>query len=146
MGDLFDILLFFLALAAGYFSGSLVEKRHYQSIKERESKLLNLAAVTSENLLDENRLIKTTQFVHGNIVISTDYFKLIFSGLRSFLGGRISAYETLVDRARREAILRMKEMAKDADIILNLRVETSLITQTGSVEAFAYGTAVYYQK
>ena len=44
-------------------------------------------------------------------------------------GGRVSAYETLVDRARREAILRMKEEAKGADIILNMRLETSSISK-----------------
>ena len=146
MGDLIDLILFLLAIAAGYFSGSWVEKKHYQSIREREKKLAYLPVVTSENLLDKNLTVKGAHFVSGNVVISTDYFKLIFSGLRSILGGRISAYETLIDRARREAILRLKEKAQGADIILNLRIETSLVTQIGSVEAFAFGTAVYYEK
>ena len=67
--------------------------------------------------------------------------------------GEIGAYETLVDRARREAVLRMKERSRGADIIVNVRIETSAIGKTaenrntvGSIEAIAYGTAVTLRK
>ena len=56
----------------------------------------------------------------------------------------------LVDRGRREAILRMKEQCADADLIVNLRIETSRISKgakrrsLGTVEVFAYGTALWY--
>ena len=69
--------------------------------------------------------------------------------LRSILGGRITAYETLLDRARREAVLRMKEEASalNANIIYNIKLETASISKNaagsiGSVEVFAYGTAI----
>jgi uncharacterized protein YbjQ (UPF0145 family) len=78
-----------------------------------------------------------------------DYFKRLSAGLRSLLGGRISAYESLVDRARREAVLRMKRHAQDqgATHIFNVKLETSSISkgnrgQIGSVEIFAYGTGL----
>jgi uncharacterized protein YbjQ (UPF0145 family) len=71
------------------------------------------------------------------------------AGLRSLLGGRIGAYESLVDRARREAVLRMKRHAQDqgATQIFNVKLETSSISkgnrrQIGSVEIFAYGTGL----
>jgi uncharacterized protein YbjQ (UPF0145 family) len=87
------------------------------------------------------------------VVISLDYFKRILAGLRNIFGGEISSYETLIDRARREAILRMKERSKGASIILNVRIETSSIGQSanqrktvGSIEAIAYGTAVTLRK
>ena len=88
-------------------------------------------------------------FVQGNVVISVDYFKRLSAGLRSLLGGRVGAYESLVDRARREAILRMKRNAQEqgANHIFNVKLETSSITkggrgQIGAVEMFAYGTAL----
>ena len=89
--------------------------------------------------------------VSGSVVISVDYFKRILAGLRNIFGGNVQSYETLVDRARREAVLRMKESCPDADYVLNLRLETSSIfkgkrKQVGSVEVLAYGTAVYFQK
>ena len=82
------------------------------------------------------------------MVISVDYFKRLLASLRNFFGGSIQAYETLLDRARREAILRMKENCKNADEIINLRIETSSISKgkrntIGSVEVLAYGTALY---
>jgi len=78
-----------------------------------------------------------------------DFFKRFLSSLRNLIGGRVRAYETLLDRARREAILRMKEeaIAHGAHMIFNLKVETSSIHKgrrnaVGSVEVLAYGTAL----
>jgi uncharacterized protein YbjQ (UPF0145 family) len=86
--------------------------------------------------------------VTGGVVISVDFFKLIATSLRNFFGGNMRAYETLVDRARREAVLRLKESCPDATQIINLRLETSSIYkgndgQIGSVEVLAYGTALF---
>jgi uncharacterized protein YbjQ (UPF0145 family) len=68
------------------------------------------------------------------------------------MGGRITAYETLIDRARREAVLRMKYEALGSSIIVNTRVETASIFSStsqngiGSIEVFAYGTAIKLKK
>ena len=69
--------------------------------------------------------------------------------MRAIIGGRVSSYETLIDRARREAILRMKEQAaaKGANYVFNVKMETSSISKgqrdsIGSVEVLAYGTAI----
>jgi uncharacterized protein YbjQ (UPF0145 family) len=140
-----DLIYLIILIGAGYFIGTQVEKKHYKSIEEREARLLYLPVVSSENLLEE-KTVSEAHLVYGNAVISTDYFKLILAGLRNLLGGEISAFETLLDRARREAILRLKEKALGADIILNLRVETCRISQAGSTEVLAYGTAIYYNK
>jgi hypothetical protein len=57
-------------------------------------------------------------------------------------------YETLLDRARREAVLRLKESCPGAVQIINLRIETSSISkgsknQIGCVEVLAYATAIF---
>jgi uncharacterized protein YbjQ (UPF0145 family) len=146
MRDLMEFLFFIGAIGVGYFVGSFVEKEHYRSIKEREAALLHLPAVTGKNLIEDNKEIMEARLVSGSVVISHDYFKLVFAGLRNLLGGSIFAYETLLDRGRREAILRLKENATGADIILNTRLETSRVSKGGSIEVLAYGTAVYYKK
>lgn len=147
------ILIIFIAL--GYGAGTYAEKKHYQSIEKREHNYLKLPAVTNKNLLDSKAEIAYARLVTGSAVISIDYFKRILAGLRNVFGGEVSSYETLVDRARREAILRMKEHAANgnAAIVLNVRIETSAIGQSanrrkaiGSVEALAYGTAVTYRE
>ena len=66
----------------------------------------------------------------GSVVISSDYFKAFISKLRLILGGRMREFEPLLDRARREAILRMKEKAVfwGAKRIINLRIECSSVS------------------
>jgi uncharacterized protein YbjQ (UPF0145 family) len=92
--------------------------------------------------------IRSARLVYGSAVISVDYFKRILAGLRNIFGGKVKSYESLLDRARREALLRMKEMAGDATVIVNVRIETAAIGKQsrrkniGCLEAMAYGTAI----
>lgn len=148
-----QLIVFIGLIALGYFAGTIAEFRHYRSIEARERKLLKLPAATIKNALDENAEIEKVELVYGSAVIALDYFKRFLAGLRNLVGGEVGAYETLIDRARREAIIRMKEMAQGSDIILNVRIETSSISQSanqrrtiGSIEALAYGTAVTLRK
>ena len=148
-----ELAILVVLIAIGYIAGTLAESKHYQSIKQRERIFLRLPAVTIKNAIDENAVVEKAQLVSGSVVISLDYFKRVLAGLRNLFGGEISSYETLIDRARREAMLRMKEEARRADIILNVRIETSSIGQSadqsktiGSIEALAYGTAVTLKK
>ena len=148
-----DLLIFLLLLSLGYAAGSLAEKRHYRSIRNREKDLLKMAVITAEGSFPAGR-VRNATLVTGSVVISIDYFKRLLAILRNIFGGRVKAYESLIDRARREAILRMKEEArrKGAGMIINLRLETSSIgrnankkNQLGSVEVIAYGTAIVMQ-
>ena len=56
-----------------------------------------------------------------------------------------------MDRARREALLRMREKAINADIIVNARIGTIMLNHTGVKNSvpkcaiIAYGTAVTYE-
>ncbi len=142
-----ELVVLICLIVLGYVVGTRVEAQHYKSIEKREREFINLPAVPSRNFV-ESSAVKHSQLVYGSVVISIDYFKRILAGLRNIFGGTVTAYETLLDRARREAILRMKEMASGATIILNMRIETSSISkstrkkQLGSIEVVAYGTAI----
>lgn len=147
-GALINLAIVLGLLLLGYICGSLTEKRHYRTIAERELAYLDLPAVSFRSVDIPDHRIRSAQMVYGNAVISIDYFKRFLAGLRGIFGGRVMSYESLIDRARREAVLRMKEMAGDASVIVNVRIETSNIGMTagkkgmGSVEAYAYGTAL----
>ena len=59
------------------------------------------------------------------------------------------AYESLLDRARRESLLRMKQQADGlgAEMVFNVKYETASISKgrgntIGSIEVLAYGTAL----
>lgn len=143
----YAIPLVFLLFAM--FTGHWVEKRHFASIRQRELALANLPAVPTRSW-DAARTVADARVVVGSVVISHDHFKRFLTKLRKIFGGRIRSYETLLDRGRREAVLRLKEQATGADIVLNLRIATSNIASTqgkrgvGAVEVIAYGTAVRY--
>ncbi len=136
-------------IGLGYLIGSGVERGHYRSIRQRESATVEQPAVTLRQLALGDAQVGSATLVTGSVVVSIDYFKRVLAALRALAGGRVSAYETLVDRARREALLRMKANASGADLIVGVRIETSTIGaransrgSVGSIEALAYGTAI----
>ncbi len=141
-------LVFLGLLLLGYVSGRYLEYRHFESIREREAALSRLL-VLPVRYPAEQHAQHSSALVTGSVVISVDYFKTVVAGLRNIFGGRVGGYESLLDRARREATLRMQEEAQrlGAEIIYNVKYETSRIGENdrkglGSVEVLAYGTAM----
>ncbi|MEM7018662.1 MAG: heavy metal-binding domain-containing protein [Pseudomonadota bacterium] len=128
----------------------LEEARHYASLRVREHALRHIQVLTLKRPPRDLEGEPDSHLVMGSVVISVDYFKRFIASLITLIGGRIFTYETLVERARREAILRMKEQAKasGAFMICNVKLETSSISKgfgkdsLGSVEVLAYGTAL----
>ncbi len=146
----FTLFLFLLAL--GYFVGTFREKKHFKSIKEREKLSHKLKIDNLKKYYGEEEIIER-KLVSGSCVIAMDYFKLILANLINLTGGRIISYEALIDRGRREAILRMKEEAKDFDFIINSRIETSSIGKNSNnkgafvaIEILVYATAIKVKK
>jgi uncharacterized protein YbjQ (UPF0145 family) len=146
MDGSFQLIAIVILLIVAYFIGGYREKQHYQSIIKREHELNTLPAVS---LKTPPKGYFQHRLVMGNVTISVDYFKRFLAALHAFFGGRVTSYETLLDRSRREALLRMKEMAREnqAVLILNVKYETVSIYKgagksIGSVEVLAYGTAL----
>jgi uncharacterized protein YbjQ (UPF0145 family) len=130
--------------------GQILETQHYKSIEAREQALVKLITTSGKKPLGPLQDIVYSSLETGSVVISIDYFKRFLAALRSLVGGNVHSFETLIDRGRREAILRLKESCPGATQIINLRIETSAIykgegNQLGSVEVLAYGTAIYAQ-
>lgn len=135
-------------LTVGFFSGRYLERKHYASIIAREA-APGQVMVFAARLPPPDLPASATQLVSGSVVISADYFKRFVAGLRMLIGGRLNTYESLLDRARREAILRMREEAKTlgATQIFNVKLETLSIggrnpNSISCLEVLAYGTAI----
>lgn len=143
---MYDILFFLFLLIVGYIFGTIIEKRHFSSLQKREEEMLYLPTIALKKPLNDKDITGTV-LVNGSVVISIDFFKKFVAGLVNFFGGNITVYESLIDRARREAILRMKESATDASEIINIKIETSSISKNtkgiGAIEVLVYGTAIY---
>ncbi len=154
VGLIFMLLFYLLPIVLLIFFGCIgmvTERRHYQSIREREQTHRNLPIVPIPSW-DPDQAVAESRLVAASVVISLDHFKRFFARLRNIFGGRVRAYESLLDRARREALLRLKEQCPDADLIANMRMETSAIANTrgkqgaGGVEVLAFGTMIKYAK
>ena len=141
-----------LILVIAYFIGSWIEKKHFRNIRKREAKASGFPVVSFDTM-PEDWNVNSSHLVTGSIVISLDYFKRVIAGLKGLVGGRIKTYEPLLERARREAILRMTEEAQSQgyDAIFNVRLETSRLANArrdgkgvAGVEMLAFGTAVKF--
>ena len=149
----FNFGLPILALLFAYFLGSFLERRHFAKIRKREDEYFGFPVVTFDRM-PADWDAASSRLVSGSIVISLDYFKRVIAGLRAIVGGRIKTYEPLLERARREALLRMIEAARQDgyDGIFNVRLETSRLANasgdgkgTAGVEMLAFGTAVKFR-
>lgn len=135
------IAIFVILFCIGWAFGRHIERKHLKDLEEQEIRLAYIR-------MESNRF-KTSdamgQLISSNVVISHDYFKYVIATIQNFFGGRLTSYESIVERARREAIIRLKLEAEKmgATEILGLRLSTTeLGMQGGMVEVFAYGTAI----
>ncbi|MDO4683103.1 MAG: YbjQ family protein [Lautropia sp.] len=139
----FNLILPLALVLVAMIVGTILEKRHYASILKREAELHHIIVVAVRQVPEG---FQGGQLVRGSVVVSSDYFRRLLAGLRQIVGGRVQTFESLLDRGRREAILRMKAEAATlgANAVFNVKIETASMMQSGSLgtaEVVAYGTA-----
>ena len=144
---MYELVVTLILISLGYFFGRLAEKKHYKNIIAREKVMISLPAMASRMPPQDGNYDQ--MLVSGSVVIANDYFKMFVAGLRNLFGGQMRSYETLLDRARREAVLRMKDKAKalGAEAVFNVKYEASNISGQSRkkmpvIEVHAYGTAL----
>jgi len=139
-----QIALFIVLLGVGYLFGQRSEKKHYRSIQARENELIDMPVIATRYPPKDG--VYQQQLVTGSVVVASDYFKTFLAGLINIFGGSVISYESLLDRGRREALLRMKHEAErqGASMVFNVKFETASVGsgRTSSIEVLAYGTAL----
>ncbi|MEM7434527.1 MAG: heavy metal-binding domain-containing protein [Myxococcota bacterium] len=137
-------------IVLGRVAGKRIERKHYESIAERERAFAAKPAFSARDAMLV-RPIADARLATGSVVVSVDHFKRFIAGFRMLVGGELGSYAPLIERARREAVLRMKESEPRADAYINTRLETSTISNasqnegTGTIEVLAYATAVRFE-
>ena len=130
--------------------GIQTEKKHFAKLAIEEKEFASIK-VSDMKYLPPNWNAKDASMVVGSVVISNDYLKSFIAGWINFFGGRITCYETLLERGRREAVLRMTRQAaeKGANVVWNVRIATASIgaseptKRITGIEVIAYGTAMW---
>lgn len=141
------IPLFLIVLAV--IVGGSVERAHFRSLRRREKELADVLVTNIKTFPGGVHESKVPALVSGNVVIATDYLKTFLANLKKIVGGELKSYETLLERSRREALLRLLEEARSRgfDAVCNLRFESADVGgMTGKrgaamVEVYAYATA-----
>lgn len=138
---LIKLAIFVSLFCIGWYFGRRAEQKHLAQLARDEARLSHIR-------VDSRRLVtreQSGQLMVANVVISHDYFKMVWANIHAFLGGRLKTYESLLERGRREAIVRLKQQAQqiNAHEILAVRLHTTeLGMQGGMIEVIAYGTAI----
>jgi uncharacterized protein YbjQ (UPF0145 family) len=149
MSDFIGVISFFLLLIIGYISGKVIEGRHFRELAKREFQYNGLL-LTSLKSMPADWEVVDSGLVMGGVVVSVDFFKMVASGVRGIFGGRLRAYEPLLERGRREALQRLREVAvsRGYNALINVRFDTAPLTNKqgnqglGGVELFVYGTGI----
>ena len=136
-------------LVLGIIAGGWHERRHRRLLEKRETGMRHIR-VDNRKCIPDPDTVQQTSLVTGQVVIATDYFKTFTASLRNLVGGEMKSIQSLLMRARREALVRMLEQARTmgATEVWNVRFEFCNISQmsrrtgTAQVEMLAYGTAV----
>jgi uncharacterized protein YbjQ (UPF0145 family) len=99
--------------------------------------------VTTANTLDGYRIVKQLGLIRGIIVRSRSVIGNIGASLQQLIGGNISIYTELCEKARDDAYNLMIQHAqeKGANAIIAVRYDATEIAP-GVTEVLCYGTAV----
>ena len=149
MADLIQLILQILMLPVGFFVGGTIERRHLRDLDRREAQLRYIQVNNLKRVTEPDN-VTHAEMVLGQVVIATDYYKSFAASLKNLIGGELRSAETLMFRARREALARALEQAQamGATELWNVRFGfCNISAMRGNrgamqVEVFAWGTAV----
>ena len=105
------------------------------------------AMITTAFNIDGYKVVRNIGIVRGITVRSRNLFANIGAGFQSLVGGNISLYTELCEKAREEAFELMMQHADEmgAKAIIGMRYDANEVMQ-GITEVLAYGTAVVLEK
>ena len=116
------VVLFF-----GWLVGHLSETKHERSLALREETLKDIETTDMRNPPGFAGAEGPCALVSGEAVVASDTFKSWVFGFKNIVGGESKTFTRLFDRARREALLRMKERARElgCDAVCNVRFDSA---------------------
>ena len=114
-------------LFVGWLVGHLSETKHERSLAAREEALKDVETTDLRNPPGFAGAEGPCSLVSGEAVVASDTFKTWVFGLKNIVGGESKTFTRLFDRARREALLRMKERARElgCDAVCNVRFDSA---------------------
>ena len=114
-------------LFVGWLAGHRSETKHERSLAAREEALKDIETTDLRNPPGFAGAEGPCSLVSGEAVVASDTFKTWVFGLKNIVGGESKTFTRLFDRARREALLRMKERARElgCNAVCNVRFDSA---------------------
>ncbi len=108
---------------------------------------MELQNITTALELPGYQVTKNLGMVRGIVVRSRSIFGNIGASFQTLIGGNITLYTEMCEKAREDAFRDMVKHAMDrgANAIIGMRYDANEIA-AGVTEVLAYGTAVYIEK
>ncbi len=140
-----------ILILVGLIVGTASERSHLRNLQVREDATADVLVTqikTFPHLVPGNT---PPTMVIGEVVIATDYLKSFLAKMRNIFGGEIGSYLSLLQRARREALLRAVEEARAQgyNAVCNVRYQTADVggnstrRKVAMVAILASGTAYH---
>ena len=151
---LFASLPVFIYLGSWLF-GNLHQNKLLLKLDTEEKALLSASSDPVSNLSkpSQARQIESSSLVMESISVGPSWWQMMTGGIKNLFGGKIQSYDKMLTYGRRVIIhrLRMQAIQSGFDEVINLRVETAMISKkskgddkTAAFEFTAYGTAIRY--
>ena len=148
---MYVLIITAILLALGFIVGGRTERNHFMSLEDRENALAHFVSTQSKHYLGQPELGRPPTMIVKEVIIASDYLKTFVAGIRNIFGGEVKSFESLLERARREALLRIIEeaQANGYNAICNLRMETAEIggnlSKKGTAMASVLASATAYR-
>ena len=101
--------------------------------------------VTTTHTIDGRQIAEYLGIVTGEVILGANIFRDMFASIRDVFGGRSGAYEKVLERGRREAILEMVEKGRQlgGDALVGCDLDYQTVGKRGSMLMISVnGTAV----
>jgi len=132
-------------LLFSWIFGNIYQKKKQEELEAR------IQAFGTDNLTTLKTppaQVSASELLTASIIMSVSWWQKLLGGLKTIFGGQIQTWDEVLTWARKEAMQRLRELArtKGFDNVINVRLETSEIQSSKgrntAIEILAYGTGI----
>ena len=116
------LFLILLAMTVGGYN----ERTHVNSLEQRESETADMVVSQLKSFPGFISSDKPPKMFISETIISAHYVKMILVSIRNLFGGEVKSFRVIMERARRESVLRVLEQARQEgyNAVCNIRLDS----------------------
>ncbi len=122
---IFEVLQFIVGMVIGLVWGRRAERRHFESLRRREAEHAGVLFTDAKRYYGKVDMSRGGKMVVAETVVASDYLKSFLARLRNIFGGEVRSFELMMQRARREALMKLAEQAaaEGYNALCNVRIQ-----------------------